>query len=376
MSVAIGPSSKTHWVAVAIGINARAEENGTAVGPSATANALKASAFGNHAVAWDLGTAAFGAYSRAVNVDTTTLGAFSEARADNSVAIGMGSYADRANTVSVGSNTTFESYDGSIHGPQLRQIVNVAAGTEANDVVIKAQLDAALDAALDTALGAVGDGIVDVQGKLEGFGNRVRALEEAFGQLPEPPPAAPAPPLGTGEGLAIGNNSSAVANSVALGDGAIATEANTVAVGAAGAERRVVHVADAVADTDGVNLRQMQAAQASTLNQARTYTDQRVQALNDQFVDLNTRVDERLGHQDTRIDRMGAMSSAMMSMSINAAQGRSDRGRLAMGAGWQNGENALSLGYARQIGDRMSVSLGGAFSSDERSAGVGFGIDL
>ena len=66
----------------------------------------------------------------------------------------------------------------------------------------------------------------------------------------------------------------------------------------------------------------------------------------------------------------------MMNMSINAANSRSPRGRVAVGAGWQNGETALSLGYSKQIGDRGSVSLGGAFSSDDQSVGVGFGIDL
>jgi hypothetical protein len=35
----------------------------------------------------------------------------------------------------------------------------------------------------------------------------------------------------------------------------------------------------------------------------------------------------------------------------------------------------MSVGYARDFG-RVSWSLGGAFSSDDRSAGVGFGIDL
>ena len=47
-----------------------------------------------------------------------------------------------------------------------------------------------------------------------------------------------------------------------------------------------------------------------------------------------------------------------------------------MGAGWQNGEGALSVGDSKQIGERASISLGGAFSSDEFSAGVGFGLDL
>ena len=87
-------------------------------------------------------------------------------------------------------------------------------------------------------------------------------------------------------------------------------------------------------------------------------------------------MDYRLHRQDKRIDRMGAMSSAMMNMSMNAAGTRSPRGRVAVGAGWQNGENALSVGYARQLGTRASFSLGGAFSGDDRSAGIGFGVDL
>jgi hypothetical protein len=87
-------------------------------------------------------------------------------------------------------------------------------------------------------------------------------------------------------------------------------------------------------------------------------------------------MEHRLGKQDERIDRQGAMSAAMMNMAINAAGSRSPRGRVSVGAGWQNGENALSVGYGKQVGERMSFSIGGAFSSDDSSAGVGFGIDL
>jgi hypothetical protein len=83
-----------------------------------------------------------------------------------------------------------------------------------------------------------------------------------------------------------------------------------------------------------------------------------------------------LSKQDERIDRMGAMNSAMMNMAINAGGSRSPRGRMAVGAGWQNGESALSVGYSKQIGDRASFSIGGAFSNDESSAGIGFGLDL
>ena len=70
------------------------------------------------------------------------------------------------------------------------------------------------------------------------------------------------------------------------------------------------------------------------------------------------------------------MSSAMMNMALNAAGSRSPRGRVAVGAGWQNGEQALSVGYGKQVGERASFSLGGAFSGSDRPAGVGFGTAL
>ena len=66
----------------------------------------------------------------------------------------------------------------------------------------------------------------------------------------------------------------------------------------------------------------------------------------------------------------------MLNMAINAAGSQSPRGRIAMGAGFQGGEQALSVGYGRKLGKRGSFSLGGAFSSGEKSAGVGFGVDL
>jgi autotransporter adhesin len=193
-------------------------------------------------------------------------------------------------------------------------------------------------------------------------------------------------------GTALGQGATANATgSVALGQGSVADQANTVSVGSVGHERRVTNVADGVAAHDAANVGQMQAGDAATLasskqytdttatktlSSAKAYTDSRFSALDDKFQELSDGVGYRLQQQDRRIDRMGAMSSAMMSMSMNAAGTRSPRGRIAAGVGWQNGESALSVGYARQIGDRASFSIGGAFTDEDQSAGVGFGIDL
>ncbi|UHQ25167.1 YadA C-terminal domain-containing protein [Lysobacter sp. 5GHs7-4] len=57
-----------------------------------------------------------------------------------------------------------------------------------------------------------------------------------------------------------------------------------------------------------------------------------------------------------------------------SAAGIHTKNRVAVGAGFQNGEQALSIGYQRAISERATVTFGGAFSSSESSAGVGLGF--
>jgi len=113
-----------------------------------------------------------------------------------------------------------------------------------------------------------------------------------------------------------------------------------------------------------------------TLSSANSYTDQRINAVVLDFSNVRAEMNDRFVQQDERISRNGAISAAMMQMAGNSAYAKPGRGRLAVGMGFQDGESALSVGYGRRIGDNVSFSLGGAFSSDERSAGVGFGVDL
>lgn len=67
--------------------------------------------------------------------------------------------------------------------------------------------------------------------------------------------------VGAHRGTAIGINARVTAEeATAIGYGAVADRARTVSVGSAGAERNIIHVANAVQETDAVNLRQMLAA--------------------------------------------------------------------------------------------------------------------
>jgi len=67
------------------------------------------------------------------------------------------------------------------------------------------------------------------------------------------------------------------------------------------------------------------------------------------------------------------MNAAMLHMATSAAGVRTPN-RVGVGVGFQSGESALSLGYQRAISDRATVTLGGAFSSDDSSVGIGAGF--
>ena len=182
---------------------------------------------------------------------------------------------------------------------------------------------------------------------------------------------------GTGS-VAAGSNAQAnAANSVALGANSVADRANTVSVGSPGAERQVANVADGTAATDAVNVQQMQAQSATTLVQANTYTDQRVNEIiavpMQAIEDLRGQVDDEFRQTDRRINRQGAMNAAMVHMASSAANIQT-RNRVSVGAGYAEGQEAFAVGYQRQLKTNVSLSFGAAFSGSEQSAGAGVGI--
>src|SRR5690606_33526819 len=188
-------------------------------------------------------------------------------------------------------------------------------------------------------------------------------------------------PVMVGEGAtavatatAIGDGARATADgSVALGQDSVANRANTVSVGSAGNERQVTNVAAGTQATDAVNVAQLESTATEAVSTANAYTDQRFDAWSDSFTAYQGELERRFTDQDRRIDRQGAMGAAMLNMATSAA-GIRTQNRVGVGLGFQGGESALSLGYQRAISDRATLTIGGAFSGDEKSVGVGAGF--
>ncbi|MEB1610518.1 hypothetical protein FHT08_003588 [Xanthomonas campestris] len=310
---------------------------------------------------------------------------------DDSVALGSNSIADRGNTISVG------------HAGGERQIVNVAAGTRDTDAVNLSQLRQMSGGFIDFAteanarMAALGLRVSGIETRMDddasaGAGadrgvavGRTGAATVAPGTQSVAVGASASVSADNGvsvgdgasvsaaQGTAIGQGASATAEgSVALGQGAVAERANTVSVGNAQSARQITRVAAGTEATDAANVDQVRSGVA----EAKSYTDRRLADWSTQMDQYRDDMDRRFQTVDRRLDRQGAMTSAMVSMATNAAGVQSERGRIAVGAGFQSGERALSVGYAKKIGERASFSLGGAFSGDEKTAGVGFGVDL
>jgi autotransporter adhesin len=353
-------------------------------------------------------SSALGVENIASGINSTAIGYSSVASADDSTAIGSNSVADRENTLSVGA-AGFE-----------RQIVNVANASEDTDAVNLSQLYPFATALgggasyiggiftaptyviqsnnfndIGSAFSAVDSELTDINQRISnaggiqgerglsayevavsnGFagteGDWLQSLNGAQG------PAGPTGP----EGPAGGGPRSVTYDS----------DTRDVLTMAGADGTRIANVADAVEATDAVNLGQMESGDAETLSaaneytdntatetltSANAYTDQRfaeLTGLSDDFEAFRGQVDQRFNQQDRRIDRQGAMSSAMLNMATSTA-GIRTRNRVGVGVGFQGGERALSVGYQRAVSERAAVTIGGAFSGKEKSAGVGVGF--
>jgi len=362
---------------------------------AATASGLASTAAGHGSHALGEGSTSVGADARAVAAGTLALGRGASATAVDAIAVGSGSRAEAAAVVSFGSG------DG-VGGPAARRLVNVRAGrldAVSRDAVNGGQLFEAMEQTLAWLGGAAGrdpqsspqvpqfwvrggayDNVAAAIGALDQGVRDVDVRVRAANTLGVGARAAGADAVAVGRdanaaassGTALGAGSrveSVATGAVALGQGSVAERAHTVSVGSAGDERQIANVAAGTQDTDAVNKAQLD----SGVTRGNSYTDQRYSAMADTFQTYQGEVDDRFRRQDKRIDQQGAMSAAMLNMATSAA-GIRTQNRVGVGVGFQSGASALSLGYQRAISDRATVTLGGAFSGNDRSVGLGAGF--
>lgn len=151
-------------------------------------------------------------------------------------------------------------------------------------------------------------------------------------------------------GIAIGTGATAAANSVALGAGSTAAE-GTVSVGGVGSERRITNLAAGTAETDAVNVGQLNTGLAN---------------LSSGIDVLSYRVDDL----DSRISKVGAMSAAISGL-IALPYDPDTPTQFQIGAGSYGGEQAVAAGLTYYANDSMAVSLGFSTCGGETMGRIG-----
>lgn len=206
------------------------------------------------------------------------LGRSSRASVDNAVALGSGSFADRANTVSVGAASAYTDAVGNTLPSQLRQVVNMAAGTQATDAVNVSQLQPVVNAlgggaALDSTTGAVtgpsyaltnANAIAGTTGAAGDVGTGFNKVDAALGALNtnidniNNGSAGLVQQAGAGADLTVGKGT----------DGAAVDFADK-----SGNTRTLKNVTAGVADTDAVNMSQLNTTNANVANNTTAITN-------------------------------------------------------------------------------------------------------
>ncbi|CAD6530719.1 YadA-like family protein [Paraburkholderia metrosideri] len=333
--------------------------------------------------------------SIASGIDSVAIGGGANASAKNSVALGANSVADRADTVSVGAS-----------GAE-RQITNVAAGTADTDAVNVGQLKSAgivdSNGNVNTAVSYDhnADGSTNYNGMTLGNGvdggtviHNVAAGEaptdavnmSQLNSVVNNAAAAASNPMFSADGnrdtqaatssgtssvaagasasaagsqaVAMGANASATAqNSVALGAGSTADRDNSVSVGSTGSERQITNVAAGTAPTDAVNLSQMNNSLSQGVQQANSYTDQRVNATNQAVNDL----------AKNAYSGIAAATALTMIPEVDVGKKIS----FGIGASTYHGYQAVALGGTARITENIKVKAGVGMSSGGTTAGIG-----
>jgi len=430
--------------AYAIGISAKAEgEASVAIGASALASGFHSTAVGaeSKTVAGETGQTALGDRAASGAANTTALGATASAKAKGSVALGFGSVADAVDTVSIGNGAskrrlvnmaagtsdtdavniaqlkplvaglgggaTIDAKTGLVTGPKYK--VDGKQQTSLGDAL--SSLDAGTTALKDTL---VTSGVVAADGKAIAAVSYDRDLKGVtnFGSVT----------LGNGNGtvklknIAAGTDGSDAVNlnqlktavennyvagkgggvaakasgfnSLALGINSVADEANTVSVGAKGAQRRITNLASAQEESDAATYGQVTALvgnATSTTQRALKDVDSRLAALSERSVragvdDTFLKIDAPEGSDAAYVDlnnsavAVGASSSSIGSAAaaIGAASSAEGSQAAAIGGGsFAKGQGALAMGSARAEGNNTTALGNGARSTGSFSLAAG-----
>lgn len=308
----------------------------TIIGNSASSTAGATTAIGDHASTTGANSVAIGAYATASSW-SQAIGAGAKATGGWATAIGQSAVASATNALSLGTNS-------SATGDASVAVGSAAKATGTNSF------------ALGYSANAQGVDSMAFGRSVTVAGDKSIALGSAAST--------------TGDNaMALGANTSAVAGSVALGQASIADRANTVSVGSSTAQRQITNVAAGTADTDAVNVAQLNAVNA-TVTQHTTA----IQNLTDRsrfisaFENTGAAAATPAGPNSLAVGQ-AAYASGNSANAFGSNARAAANGATAVGSGsTAGGNNATAIGYASNATGGNSFAMGANSSAAAQGA--------
>lgn len=127
------------------------------------------------------------------------------------------------------------------------------------------------------------------------------------------------------------------------------------------------------ADTDAVNVDQLNRSAQNTLSQANAYADAGDLANRDW---AKAYTDSQIRPLNRRINQAGAVGSVIGGMALSAGSVQ-QQDKLSMGVASYRGQSAIGIGYVHRFeNDRVAVAVGGAFAGEGSALAVSVSIGL
>ncbi|MDN7693279.1 YadA-like family protein [Burkholderia cenocepacia] len=345
---------------------ARAGTSGTAVGANANAGGISAVALGGNTVATGQNAVALGTLANATGSETVAVGVSARATANNATAVGRAAAAASTNTTSVGYGA-YAIGDGSTALGTTASAVGANAIAVGRGASTSGTYGSAIGYSANATTNAVAIGVL---------ANAASAQSVALGERASAT-GATSTALGRGT-LASGTNA------VALGANSVADRNNAVSVGSSSLQRQITNVAAGTANTDAVNLGQMNTAIANSANPYLKVNStgaaavagggnavavgQNSNALAGQSIAMGNNA--LTSATSTAAVALGSNASAIGDWSV-ALGGATQTGRGAVATG----SHAVSLGTLSQANATDSVALGyGSVADRANTVSVGASV--
>ncbi|MDS0790677.1 YadA-like family protein [Burkholderia pseudomultivorans] len=369
--------------ATAVGANARATgTSAVALGGNTSATGQNAVALGTLSRATGSETVAVGVSANAAGTNSTALGRLAAAVGNNSLAAGYGAQANGIGSIAVGSSANVAaSSTGSLALGQGAAVTRT--GADSSNMIAIGTNARAGDAGAGVSTGAIAIGSGANAG---GNGSIMIGTNAMHSGSNATVVGANSSAMGGGAGTVLGSNSSAAgsasvvlgsgatasgANSVALGTGSIANADNTVSVGSATTQRRITNLAAGMANTDAVNLGQMNEALSTKVANTYIQIDTRNGTAAAQAGAGSLAIGTNTSAAGSYATALGnsALASGNNSTAIGFQSSSAGGAAVAIGSGANaGGLHGVALGVNAQATHADSVALGAASVTDRNNS--------